>query len=239
LQSTGPLKLTVSGTIRGASTTAPLVTSDVLHTGQHLYLILRATERANAYVAYCDSARKLTVYPKQGALVVGPDRDTRVPETADFVVDQNLGLETIFVIASKEPLHVADPSLSRALARAATQSAKEPCAAELTMTTDESRRAAGLAPAESAAKAGGAAAPRTVSSGPVQTPSSAGAARSSSEPLRGAQLPEEQSLAKIPSVPKRYVPRGLIVDERAEAGVSVELDSSGIAILALTFKHEP
>jgi hypothetical protein len=248
----GPLKLTVAGVVRGSSGTAPLVTTKVLRTGEQLYLVLRATEPANVYVGYCDSARKLTVYPRQGALVVGPNFDTRVPETQDFRVDDNLGLETIFVVASKESLHLADPGLSRALTRAASQVERPPCAAELTMTTEESRRAARLQAAEGAAPANSSVATETVApppkpSVPIQT------ARKEGRPAQGAAassapasptLPGSGGLplrtsALLPAVPGKYLPRGLIVEERADASVSVETDGSGIAILALTFQHEP
>jgi hypothetical protein len=247
--SPGPLKLTVSGVIRGATTTAPLVTSEVLHSGQRLYLVLRATERANAYVAYCDSAGKLTVYPRQGALAVGPDRDTRVPETADFIVDGNVGVETIFVIASNEPLHVADPNLSRALVSAAAHAKETPCAPELNMTTEESRRAAGLpagasAAAEPSPASVASAALPTSELGTAPTPTTnAGAAGAPRKTTTGS--PQKSSSngagasARLPTVPNRYVPRGLIVEEQADAAVSVEPDSSGIAIFALTLKHEP
>ena len=204
---TGSLTLSVSGEIPGSG---HLLDRQTLYSGERLWLSVRTNRQANVYVAYCDSTQHLSVYPADGAISIAPGSAVRVPPQTEFRVDDNPGIETIFVVASLHTLDETDPALARVLRYAAAHGDKPPCARELTQSTDESRKAQGLPP--------------------IPVP-----ARPTAKRKRQPTSPDP---AAIPELPGIYRPRGLIIEDAPASEGSVEADSSGVAIIALKFSHE-
>jgi hypothetical protein len=132
--------LVVGGTITEASGNhRPFVSANELRTGDTFYLTARTTQSASVYVAFCTAQHKLEVYPTTGDTPVGPDNEVTLPKTGHFRVEPPAGVETLYVIASRDHLDLADPRLAAKLHEAQGDGAKQPCAPELAMTTDESR----------------------------------------------------------------------------------------------------
>jgi hypothetical protein len=216
--------LTVDGIVTGREGVRPLVHTRSLHPGDQLYLTVTASERGSVYVAYCDSRRQLSVYPNIGAIGIEPGLVTRIPASGYFEVDATPGLEKIFVVATgtRRSLGEIDPPLARALELARSDPQHHPCAAQLEMTTAESRASSmASAPASSA--------------GPEAEAAAASAAVSSSAAAQKNQAASKPARVRVPEI---YRPRGLIVREDASVTTSsVGADDDGVAILAIAIAH--
>jgi len=198
--------------------------ANVLHSGDRMVLNVRATNSADLFVAYCDSKATQQVY---GPVALSPGLDVRIPANGSFVVDENRGIEHVFVIASSQPLASSDPKLDAILR---SKAEKQPCTQRLELSTEASRKAETEEDVVAA----------------IPQPT---------EPLRGIQLPEPDPEPTVPAVgsgalplkqvvvAQRRVPnkrraRGFRVEQDNGAVASTRSDASGIAIWAATFKHE-
>ncbi|MEY2934046.1 MAG: hypothetical protein RL033_4795, partial [Pseudomonadota bacterium] len=131
-------QLTVVGDISRGADSIGFVPARYFESGDTFRLTIRATRRVRVYVAYCDTNQKLQTYPASAAVYALPDSDLHVPESGSFVVDNKLGRETLYVVASTSALEVTDPALARKLSASVGQAEGTSCAPELEMTTDES-----------------------------------------------------------------------------------------------------
>jgi hypothetical protein len=126
--------LVVGGELKTANGGQPLVQASVVHANDELTFTIWASRPVNVFVAYCDSHATQQVY---GPLLAGPGAMINIPTVGSFMIDDNAGLEHVFVVASAEALQVADPRLDRNLRK---QGGERPCADALAMTTEESHR---------------------------------------------------------------------------------------------------
>ncbi|HTV25396.1 MAG TPA: hypothetical protein VMG12_42165 [Polyangiaceae bacterium] len=216
--------LTVDGVVTGRDGVQPLAHTRSVHPGDQLYLTVAASERGSVYVAYCDSQHRLSVYPDLGVIGIAPGTVTRIPAGGYFEVDATPGLEKIFVVATsaRRSLEDIDPPLAKALALARSNPDRQPCAAQLEMTTAESRATSAVTTSESGAEA------------PAQTRASAANTSRTTRP-KGTQAAPRPASARVPEI---YRPRGLTVRADAPATTaSVGADDAGVAILAIAIAH--
>jgi hypothetical protein len=209
-----PFQVTVTGDITRGADSIGFVPAQSLETGDNFRLTIRSTHRVRVYVAYCDANQELEIYPASGELYALADTSLFLPESGSFTVDQKIGRESLYVIAAASPLETTDPALARKLA-AVGQSGGPACAAELEMTTNESRATVGLAPIVPDE-------PPKVASGP-----------------KVASIPRKKTNAAPNGgdIPEEWRPRGIGVKLGSTAAASVGSDASGIAILAFRKPH--
>ncbi len=113
-----PLKLELWATTRGTRT-GPLADGVTLASGDRIEISARTASDAHVSVFFCDSNRQLTRHPKPGPLptLAGQERAILSPDVP-LTLDQNVGKEAVYVVASREPLAPDDPKLDAALAGA-------------------------------------------------------------------------------------------------------------------------
>jgi len=211
-------QLTVDGDIFRGADSFGFVSAQSLESGDKFRLKIRSTQRVQVYVAYCDANQTLQTYPASGAIHAEPGSELYLPESGSFVVDKNLGRETLYVVASTSPLETTDPALAHQLSAKAGQGGQA-CAPALEMTTNESRASLGLSPL--AVDPPPASAPTVV----VAPAAVAGAGK------------KMRSMPHRKDVPDEWRPRGIGVTAGSTAASSVGSDASGIAILAFRKDH--
>jgi hypothetical protein len=129
------------------SRTAVLRTGDTVVTGDSINMKITTSVDAHLYVAYCNEKSELAVFPPQGSIATkarqvayAPDRD------ADIVVDEQVGSEVLYVIASRRRLDVADPELAAAISRVRPGLVGAECKQSLQRTLDKKHRESAHSP---------------------------------------------------------------------------------------------
>lgn len=212
-----PLALTVRVNGKAGRLLRALDPGDTLHSGDLVELVVSVDRPAFVYIVqrFPDGSAAV-LHPESGDLQLPAALETRLPEPgAWYQLDQTVGEEHLYVVASERPLSDADREVAEALARVRTEGTLE---------------APAVAPA---------APPRPA---PVATPKSEAtssrpvAGGSGSGPSRPAPAPE----AGAPPAAGRltFATRGL-VKAVVEGVAEVEADSAGIAIYQFWFRHEP
>ena len=111
--STAPLELTFHAFADAGGTQKPVAMGSTLKTGDRIALSVTVTRPAHIYV--------VQVFPdgNAGVLFPGPNEDRpitgtqRIPGTGWFELDQVVGEENVYVIASTEALEKADAKVAR------------------------------------------------------------------------------------------------------------------------------
>lgn len=125
LAGSGELTLEVTPTLSG-SRPAVLRSGDEVASGDGIQIAVKPTSDAHVYVAYCDGTRRLTFFPREGSIAALAGTITYIPSKDGRVtLDDQVGPEVLYVIASRRPLDVADPELVAALSRARPDTAVE------------------------------------------------------------------------------------------------------------------
>ena len=98
--------------------TMDVAPDDTLHTTDYVELLVTTNAKAYVYVVQIFPDGTSTVlFPDDGDLVLDANKDTRVPSASDewFQLDDVTGTETVYVIASRQPLAKADQALAKEL----------------------------------------------------------------------------------------------------------------------------
>ena len=98
---------------------------DIVMDGDRLQLSVRTSRDAYLYLAFCSQQAKapqyrgLDVFPEQGGIPMVANQSTVAPaKNADIVLDDQQGLETLYVIMSRNELSHADAHLAGVIAAA-------------------------------------------------------------------------------------------------------------------------
>jgi hypothetical protein len=128
---TPPLYLEVWATLGGSA--AGLFYPDVaLHSGDTIGLHARTSTAAHVYVMHCGGSARLSVFPASGSIDLRADQVVSLPATGmDIRLTGAPGNETLYVMASRQPLNRSDPALQAALSRTSAQPDEPICGAEL------------------------------------------------------------------------------------------------------------
>jgi hypothetical protein len=128
---TAPLYLEVWATLAGSA--AGLFYPDVaLHSGDTIGLQARTSIAAHVYLMHCSQSAQLSIFPASGPIEFRAEQVVSLPAPGiDFRVSGAPGSETLYVVASLQPLNRSDPLLQDALSRASAQRAEPICGAEL------------------------------------------------------------------------------------------------------------
>lgn len=111
------LTLEVMPSLSG-SRNATLRTGDEVTSGDGIQVAVKPTVDAHVYVAYCDRSRQLTIFPSDGGIEAKAGMIAYAPAgEAHIILDDQVGPEVLYVIASRKPLDVADPKLAAAISR--------------------------------------------------------------------------------------------------------------------------
>ncbi|HET8937779.1 MAG TPA: hypothetical protein VFN67_30250 [Polyangiales bacterium] len=126
-----PLYLEVQASLRG-KTRGPFVPDITLHPGAQIALRARTSIAAHVYMLHCDASSQLSVFPDAGGIGFRADQWVSLPAAGmPIQLGAETGTETVFVMATREPLAHADARLERWL----TDHLREPqtarCDAEL------------------------------------------------------------------------------------------------------------
>jgi Domain of unknown function (DUF4384) len=120
---------------------ATLRSGDQVVSGDGIQIAVKPTTDAHVYVAYCDRNHQLAIFPSVGSIEAKAGMVTYAPaRNANIVLDDQVGPEVLYVIASRRPLDVADPALAAAIARAG-QDPRAECGAPFDRALDQGRSA--------------------------------------------------------------------------------------------------
>jgi hypothetical protein len=225
-------ELEVAGSIERGEETLPFVATREWESGDGISITVRASRSVFVSVAYCDSTARMSVYPENGALTVPQEQDMRIPSTGVFRVDENRGVEALYIIGSASPLESGDPNLDAQLRQANASEIGAPCAAALDLSTEESLASSATTPTEPAGKS-----PPASSGPPVAAPRPESRA-SSAAPAAAAKSSARRPANTLTDLASEYLPRGLRVEESAPTNsFASRSDRFGVAILAFRRTH--
>ncbi len=112
-----PFTLEVTPRLRG-SREIVLKNGDQVVSGDTIKVEVKTSVNAHLYLGYCDKAHKLTIYPREGSIEAKAGKITYVPHRdAVLRLDDQLGSEVLYVIASRRKLDLGDPELAEAISR--------------------------------------------------------------------------------------------------------------------------
>jgi hypothetical protein len=146
-----PFDLEVSPRLRG-SREGNLRSGDKVVTRDKIRVVAKTSVDAHLYLGYCDRDRRLAFFPREGSIEAKAGETTYAPaENADIVLDEQVGPEVLYVIASRRRLDLADPELAEAMSKVRPGAADVDCGAPLEQvlakrrpaTSDLGRPAAG------------------------------------------------------------------------------------------------
>lgn len=200
-----------------------LETGEALASGDLVEVVVGVDRPAYVYlVQRFPDGSAAVLHPEVGDLQLPGGLETRLPEPgAWYQLDDTVGEEHLYVVASERPLADADRAVADAIARVRTDGvlASAP-SAEPTPAETAKPPAASTAPKPPSATPSAASAPQPA---PPSSPSAAAPAAGTSRP---------------PPTLLTFANRGL-VKSIDEGHASIEADPSGIAIYHFWFRHEP
>jgi hypothetical protein len=112
----GPLDVHVRVRAKHDKMTIDVAPDDTLRTNDYVELLVSSNAKSYVYVVQVFPDGTSTVlFPDDGDLVVDATKSTRVPTAAAewFQLDDVVGTETIYVIASRQPIAKADEALAK------------------------------------------------------------------------------------------------------------------------------
>jgi len=190
-----------------------LRSGDVVMDGDRLQLSARTSSDGYLYLAFCSQRTQvpgipeLSVFPEQGEIRLIANQTTSVP--AKLVVDNHPGLETLYLIVSRQELSQSDARLAEVLAIARRERSATECGAQF----------------------------RGAIGGPRGRPASNGHSSAALQDAQRDESHREAHIA-IPSHNKPTVTRGFeAVWDDAQPGVNADAD--GVVVLRYEFTHVP
>src|SRR6185503_1645192 len=139
------LTLDVTPSVSG-SRGATLRSGDKVASGDGIRVAVKPSLDVRVYVAYCDRNRQLAIFPKDSGIDAKAGVITYVPASdASIILDEQVGREVLYVIASRRSLDVADPELAAAISRAKPDASVE-CGESLDRVLDKGKSTARPAP---------------------------------------------------------------------------------------------
>jgi Domain of unknown function (DUF4384) len=200
-------------------TSGPLVQDMALRSGDKIFVQAKVSKKAYIYVLHCDTEQKLETLPKTGPVEFESNQKDDLPETGNwFQVDNHVGNDVIYVVASERKLERADPALAATIAEA-RQGPGVDCS--------KGQFEAALSGPSPAPPPGSTSTPPA----PPQLAPSAANGHASQKPGPG---PGVASLKK--PGPRDHTTRGTTVQGGSGARAT-RADETGIAVLRLPFKH--
>lgn len=208
------------------------ITFDDVHSGDsvidgdRLQLSVRASKDAYLYLAFCSQHVKdpryhgLTVFPENGGIRMVADKTVMVPaRTAEIILDDKPGKETLYLILSRAELAYTDSGLADVIAAARQGRETADCEGPLRGAT------AGLYNSNKPRRSWSRGRRGSVDSKPLP------AAGRAKPPARSANTGADRPVVEIE--------RGgdIISKEEAQSGVEPDLD--GIVILRYELQHDP
>lgn len=117
LPTAGPLTVSLSPMLVQGKVERPLLATEALHAGDHVYFIVRTSQPAYLYVILFEpSGARSVLYPRPGAAPqVAARCSIPIPAQGSFYVRNPPGNLDLRAIASTEPLGQADPRLCEQL----------------------------------------------------------------------------------------------------------------------------
>lgn len=110
----------------------PFVSDIALHHGDEIELEVRTSGSANVYLLHCDGGGRLSVFPDSGGIPFRADVWVALPAAGmPLRVGATPGAETLYIVASRDPLHIADAALEHRLAQASSESGAASCDPQL------------------------------------------------------------------------------------------------------------
>ncbi len=234
----GDLTLEVTPTLSG-SRRAVLRPGDEVVSGDGIQIAVKPAIDAHVYVAYCDRDRRLTIFPRDGSVAARAGTITYIPsEEGHIILDDQVGPEVLYVIASRRPLDVADPDLAAALSRARPDTAAEcgePFDRVIHGDTQRLTEAGASEPPER---------PDEPSASPVAPAAAAPSSRLAVPPVAPPRLAETPPPGASPSKragsrlpPPVTLERGAFIRWGASGNVSAGGDRNDIVVLRYGFTH--
>ncbi|HEX7843762.1 MAG TPA: hypothetical protein VF469_40085 [Kofleriaceae bacterium] len=194
--------------------------------GDRLQLSVRASRDAYLYLAFCSQHagdpqyHGLSVFPESGGIRMIADETVTVPgKTAEILLDDKPGQETLYLIVSRAELSHADAGLSDVIASARQGKETVDCGAPLRGAMAGPSRSNKLRRSGNGGRRG---------SADSKPPPAAGRAR---PPVRAANTDADRPVVEIE--------RGgdIVVHEGAQSGIEADID--GIVILRYDLEHAP
>ncbi len=117
LPGNGPLTVSLSPMLVQGKVERPLLATEALHAGDHVYFIVRASQPAYLYVILHEpSGTRSVLYPRPGASPrIAARCSVPIPAQGSFYVRNPPGNLDLRVLASAEPLGQSDPRLCEQL----------------------------------------------------------------------------------------------------------------------------
>ncbi|HWU90041.1 MAG TPA: hypothetical protein VN253_22415 [Kofleriaceae bacterium] len=126
-----PFELEVTPRLLGSRNTN-LRSGDKVVTRDKIKITARTSVDTHLYLAYCARDRRLAFYPSEGSIEAKAGKTTYAPDQkADIVLDDQIGPEVLYVIASRRRLDLADPELAAAMSKVRPGAANVDCGAPL------------------------------------------------------------------------------------------------------------
>lgn len=230
------LTLEVTTSLRG-SRTATLRSGDDVMSGDGIQIAVKPTVDAQLYVAYCDRNGQLTLFPRDDGIKAKAGKVTYAPsKDASIILDDQVGPEVLYVIASHRPLDVADPELTAAISRARSDAHVE-CGAPLdrvlqgnSVVMDAGATRQQDVHAEQVTSPGA----TTSQNPPPGSPPRGGTSMSPTSPPT-ARPPHTRPPPRIP--PPADLQRGAFIRWGSTGAVSAGADRSDIVVLRYNFTH--
>ena len=122
-----PFELKVTPRVRG-SREATLRSGDKIVSRDRIKITASTSVDAHLYLGYCDRDRRLAFHPKEGSIEAKAGAIIYAPnQNADIKLDDQVGPEVLYVIASRRRLDLADPELAKALSEVRPGAADADC----------------------------------------------------------------------------------------------------------------
>jgi hypothetical protein len=143
-----PLYLEVQASLRGQAR-GPFVPDITLHPGAQISMRARTSIAAHVYMLHCDASSALSVFPDAGGIGFRADQWVSLPAAGMPIrLGAQAGIETAYVVATREPLAISDTRLERWLTDRMREPQTARCDAELeSLLAGPPLTAAGIAPA--------------------------------------------------------------------------------------------
>lgn len=110
----GALNVSLRALLKNGKSERPILENEILHSGDHIYFILRTSQAAYLYVVlFAPDGSASVLFPQGDEKMarVPPRCPIRIPAADTFYLQSPAGLQDLRIIASAEPLARADRKL--------------------------------------------------------------------------------------------------------------------------------
>jgi hypothetical protein len=215
-----PADLHIALRIKGAKD-GELRDGDVVRSGDRIQLTIQTKVDSLVYLAYCSTRGGLAWFPERGGLMAKANAPLIAPgEHGAIVMDDQIGLETLYVVVTQRELSVADHELANAIEASKAGGGANDCETPFDGQT-------GRSPVRKPE--------RIHDKTPAPRDSSTAASRAN---IGGAQAGgADLTAATERPEPDVGMVRGGYIAWDDLRQVNAKVDPSGIAILRYTFRH--